>query len=104
MSNLYVVAPNIVASQYAQRRLKEVFGFQILRGNGEPHFSDRFVIVTPPERYKDDKPVICYSPPTMDWDGNITYEKNHQWIELIDALKLIAMIEPRISNPTYTTP
>ena len=94
-AKLYIQCPNIVASQYAQRRLKEAYGFQILRGNGEPHFSDRFVVVTPPEEYKNDRPVICYYEPTMDIDGGLHYDTTHEWIDLMDALKLIALTEQK---------
>jgi hypothetical protein len=94
MSNLYVSCPNILASQYAQVKLRDTFGFQILTGKEQnPHFSDRFVIVSPPSEYPNDKPVICYSPPTYDYDMHETWEKNHNWIDLFSALKLIALTE-----------
>jgi len=132
MANLYISCPNILASEYAQVKLRDTFGFQILTGKEQkPHFSDRFVVVSPPEyifcsfvmsayrdqtdpnnwketrkhiekgcneckRVADDKPVICYSPPTYDYDMNETWEKNHDWIDLFSTLKLIALTESKI--------
>lgn len=93
MANLYIECPNIVASMYAQSKLRDVFGFQILREKQKPHFSDRFVVVSPPPAYAKDKPVICYSPPTIDQDGNETYEKDHEWIPMMQALALIKLTE-----------
>jgi len=126
MANLYIECPNIVASMYAQTKLRDVFGFQILREKQKPHFSDRFVVVSPPkycartlgmypkeddpfdwksreyhyekgckdcDKVRNDKPVICYTPSTIDQDGNETYEKNHKWIPLMDALALIKLTE-----------
>ncbi len=69
---------------YAQRRLNEEFGFEILGDN--PHFTSRFVVVRPPkgEKYKNDKPIIV-SGESADEDEN--------WMDLFDALNLISFIE-----------
>lgn len=131
-ANLYISCPNILASMYAQKKLRDTFGFQILTGKEQnPHFSDRFVVVTPPEyifcsfvmmyykdqtdaynwketrkhidkgcteckKVTDDKPVICYTPPTFDHDMNETWEKDHDWVDMFDALKLISLVTPRV--------
>jgi hypothetical protein len=96
-ANLYISCPNILASMHAQKKLRDTFGFQILTGKEQnPHFSDRFVVVTPPPQYAKDKPVICYSPPTYDHDMNETWEKDHEWIDMFDALKLISLVTPRV--------
>lgn len=96
MANLYVSCPNILASEYAQVKLRDVFGFQILNGGKLPHFSDRFVVVSPPPECPNDKPVICYSPPTYDYDMKETWEKEHDWIDIFDALKLISLVNERV--------
>ncbi len=92
-ANLYVVCPNIEASMYAQTKLRDRFGFQILKGGNNPHFTDRFVIVSPPKNHKNDKPVICYSQPTLTRDGEELWDRNHNWVPLFDALTLVAMTE-----------
>ena len=107
---------------YAQRKLRDTFGFQILNIGNEPHFTDRFVVVSAPrycsriyydlsipenqwlaethrvkcekcKKLETDKPVICSSPPTYDYDMNEVWEKNHEWIDLFTALKLISLTE-----------
>lgn len=95
MANLYIQAPNILSSMYGQKKLSDVFGFEILGGK-ESHFTDRFVVVSPPEQYKEDKPLILYFEPTMSPDGVMAPENNHKWIPLIDALQLIALVHPKI--------
>lgn len=122
--NLYVKCPNIEASMYTQVKLRDVFGFQILKQNNDPHFTDRFVVVTPPEhciyaqqlleknnyyfvdkhmekckecgKYKDDKPVICSYQTTMDRDGTLAPLDDKNWIDMLDAIKLISMVTPKI--------
>ena len=92
---IYVSCPNIEASMYAQIRLRDTFGFQILNEGNEPHFSDRFYVCAPPQWAieKGDKSVIGYMKPTMDIDGNKTYDETKNWINMIDALKFIKITE-----------
>ncbi len=80
---LHVKCPNILASMYAQRRLKEEFGYQIL--GKDPHYTDKFVIVGPPrgEMYKDEKSLIVSGEDS----------EHEDWTDLLDALGLIVLIE-----------
>lgn len=94
--NLYVQCPNIEASMYAQCKLRDVFGFQILNGNNEPHFTDRFCIVNPPEEYKHEMPVICSCKTSVDREGNLSDEDKYtEFVPMLEALQLINLVHEK---------
>lgn len=87
-TKLYIYCPNILASQYAQSKLRDIFGFQIIKGGNQPHFSSVFVVINPPCQYSKDKPIIC--------SVADPHDKKINWIPMMEALQLITMITKKI--------
>ena len=77
------MCPNIMASRYAQIKLRDILGYTIINEIG-PFTSQSFTVVFPPLEYKNDKPVICSD------DGK---SKIEEYVPLMKALKVLKVLD-----------
>lgn len=97
---IYVKCPDINTSMYMQAKLRDVFGFKILSQGNKPHKTNRFVVTSPPPKYRHHLPLILEKPSTSNSKDHIPDfdEEGREYMEHEKAWDLFCLIHKPITN------